>query len=249
MYRHLDRLSRAGEVPFTNYGFAPLAGDGRQPALDAKDEADRFGIQLYHHVAAAVDLSGRDVLEVGCGRGGGASYISRYLGPRAVTGLDLDPGAIAFCRQNVRAPGLSFRAGNSEALPFADGSFDAVVNVESSHCYGSMRDFLREVRRVLRPGGFFLFADFRTRALTPRLHGQLERAGFRFVSEHSITANVFAALDRDSRRKLALIRRRVPPLLRPLFCQFAATEGTATYEAFHTGAWEYRSYVLAPPAA
>lgn len=247
LYRRLARLDRAGEVTFTNYGYALVAGDPAAPVLSAADEPDRLGIQLYHHVAGAMNLAGRDVLEIGCGRGGGTSYIARYHGPRTVTGLDLDPGAVAFCRRNHRMPGLRFRRGDSESLPFAADSFDAVVNVESSHCYGSMSSFLSEVRRVLRPGGLFLFADFRSRGLTGVLRGQLVRGGFRVVAERSITRNVFAALAQDSGRKLALVRRRAPVLLRPLFCQFAATEGTATYEAFRTGAWEYQSYVLAPP--
>jgi cyclopropane fatty-acyl-phospholipid synthase-like methyltransferase len=54
-----------------------------------EDEPDRSAIQLYHHVLGGVDLNGRDVLEMGCGRGGGCWYISRYCAPRSVTGLDL----------------------------------------------------------------------------------------------------------------------------------------------------------------
>jgi ubiquinone/menaquinone biosynthesis C-methylase UbiE len=47
-------------------------------------------------------------------------------------------------------------------MPFPDASFDAVINVESSHCYPSMGRFLSEVHRVLRPRGSLLFADLRT---------------------------------------------------------------------------------------
>ena len=51
--------------------------------------------------------------------------------------------------------------GDAENLPFEDNSFDAIINVESSHCYGNVEQFLREVHRVLRPGGDFLFVDLR----------------------------------------------------------------------------------------
>ena len=49
-----------------------------------------------------------------------------------------------------------------KSMPFPVSSFDAVVNIESSHCYESMDAFLAEVCRVLRPGGRFFFADLRT---------------------------------------------------------------------------------------
>lgn len=54
-----------------------------------QDEEDRYFIQMYHWTATLLGgVEGRNVLEVGCGRGGGASYISRYLKPKAFTGLD-----------------------------------------------------------------------------------------------------------------------------------------------------------------
>jgi hypothetical protein len=54
--------------------------------LAETDEPDRHWIQLYHHVAGAVDLEKCTVLEVGSGRGGGASFIKRYLRPASVIG-------------------------------------------------------------------------------------------------------------------------------------------------------------------
>ena len=137
---------------FMNYGFAPLEPGPALP-LAASDEPDRHCIQLYQHVVGAVAVQDLDVLEVGSGRGGGAFYVSRYLRPRSVTGLDLSPEAVDLCNRHRKAPGLVFTRGDAQAMPFPDDSFDAVVNVESSHCYPSMDAFLAEVDRVLRPGG------------------------------------------------------------------------------------------------
>ena len=94
-----------------------------------------------------------------CGRGGGCAYLARYRQPAAVLGIDISPRAIAFCRRIHLVPGLSFRPGDAEALPCPAEAFDVVLNVESSHCYGSMPTFLNEVFRVLVPGGYFLWAD------------------------------------------------------------------------------------------
>lgn len=229
---------------FMNYGLAPLNGNGPPLSLQPADESNRSSIQLYHHVASAVPLEGLDVLEVGCGRGGGASYVKRYLRPRQMTGVDFSAKAIRFCQANHHVEGLSFVQGDAESLPLADASFDAVLNVESSHCYGSMPAFLRQVQRVLRPGGHFLFADLRMAKDIDRLHEHLLASGLTVLDREDITASVLAALRGDSERKLALIERSVPQRLRSTFRQFAALEGSETYEAFRTGAMVYVRYVL-----
>ncbi len=243
-YHHLTGLDKAAEATFTNYGYAPLDPGTREPDLREEDEVNRYCIQLYHHVAGAVDLRQRDVLEIGCGRGGGASYIARSLNPGSATGIDIDTRAIEFCNRHYADAGLTFRRGDGEFLPFGDGSFDVIINVESSHCYGSMRRFLNEVHRTLRPGGHFLFADFRSRKHVRPLRELLKRTGFVLVREQKITPNIFRALELDNERKLALIQKRVPGLLRAIFRQFAATEGTPTFESFRSGNWEYLSFVL-----
>ena len=214
--------------------------------MPGADEPDRYHIQLYHHVAGAVDLHGKDVLEVGSGRGGGSAYICRTMRPKSVTGMDLARAAVAFSQKRHSSPGLSFVQGSSDAMPFDDESFDAVVNVESSHCYGPLQRFLAEVHRVLRPGGRFLFADFRSRAEIDSLRCELQASGLALVSETVITPNVFRSLELDNQRKLELIERFGAPVRR-YFDRFAAMQGTDIFESFRTAENEYISCVLAKP--
>ena len=105
---------------FMNYGFSSLATDNPPLSLQPADEPNRFAIQLYHHVASAVALEGLDVLEVGCGRGGGTSFVKRYFRPRQMTGVDFSAQAVRFCERNHRLEGLSFVRGDAESLPLAD---------------------------------------------------------------------------------------------------------------------------------
>lgn len=79
--------------------------------------------------------------------------------PVSYLGLDLDPAGIDFCRQRHPLEGLSFTQGNAQQLPFADATFDVVVNVEASHGYPGFPGFLSEVDRVLRDAEEFLYAD------------------------------------------------------------------------------------------
>lgn len=247
-YRYLSRMDREGNMLFMNYGWADPDPAAPQIPLDAQDGANRYCIQLYHHVAASVHLTGLDVLEAGSGRGGGASYIARYLKPRSMVGLDITKGAIHFCNSRYHIPNLSFVRGDAESLPFDAASFDAVVNIESSHCYRSIERFLAGVCRVLRPNGYFLFADHRERGEFDALRGQLRRCGLTLLREQTITPNVLHALDLDNARKLKLIEAKVPRVLQGIFCEFAGMTGTrGVYARFVRGDKEYFSFVLQKP--
>ena len=92
-----------------NYGYAPVNGDIDAPSLAPSDEPDRLCIQLYLHAIDQSDLRDKDVLEVGSGRGGGASYISRCLQPRTMTGMDFSQAAMELCHRHHGASGCVVR--------------------------------------------------------------------------------------------------------------------------------------------
>lgn len=232
---------------FMNYGYAPLDSQEERLELNKADELDRYWIQLYHHVASAVDLKGLDVLEVGSGRGGGASYIKRYLKPKTMVGVDFSEKAVAFCNRNHPVEGLSFVPGNAESLPFEDNWFDAVVNVESSHGYSSMDTFLGQVRRVLRPGGYFLYADLHGQDIVDVLLDQLRRSEMILIRETNITPNVLESLRSDNEYKEKLIKASIPKSLIRSFQEFAGVEGTRIYEGFRMGKLIYLSFVFQKP--
>jgi ubiquinone/menaquinone biosynthesis C-methylase UbiE len=240
-YDYLARSHQATDWTFMNYGFQE---DSQPPlALESKDEKDRYCIQLYNHVAGAIPLNGKRVLEVGSGRGGGASFVSRYLKPSQMTGVDLSPQAVSFCRHAHPVPSLTFEGGDAEHLPFETDTFDAVINVESSHCYPHLPSFFKEARRVLKPGGHFLYADLHEAQSADEWIRSLKSSGFELVQQRDITSNVLAALDRDDERKVELIKRLVPSFLQSSFLSFAGIRGTKIYEAFRSRSLVYYSFV------
>ena len=206
-YDMLAQRDSNGELLFMNYGFA----DGRDGIeLDQADDRYRNPIQLYHHVVQPLELEGRNVLEVGCGRGGGAAFLARYHRPETLIGVDLSREAIAWCRRRHVLEGVEFREGQAEALPCADATVDVVVNVESSHCYRSMVEFLSEVARVLRPGGHFAFCDLRTAKAWEGLLPMFESAGLQIYREECINGPVVQALDLVFEKRGQQIEERVP---------------------------------------
>lgn len=238
-YRIQTRMFNTGDVVFLNIGYEedpPMA-----VPLAESDEPNRFYIQLYHRTATQADLSGKRVLEVGCGHGGGASYLTRTLRPAAYTGLDLNRAAIAFCRKRHKLPNMDFVHGDAEKLPFPDQSFDAVVNVESSAAYPHFSRFLAEVVRVLRPGGHFLYTDLRPVSSIAEWEAALAGAPMRMLSHDDINAQVVRGLEKNSQRMLELIGR-MPIGLRSIGREYAGMKGTGFYRAMQSGKYPYRVY-------
>lgn len=90
-----------------------------------------------------------DVLEVGCGSGYGAHLLAG-AGHRVIA-VDPSPEAVGYAAS--RYPGVDFRTGTGTALPFPDASFDVLASFQVIEHVEQEADFLREARRVLRPGG------------------------------------------------------------------------------------------------
>lgn len=239
-YPYLTSLTKDAAITFLNYGFV----DDNPPQLQPDDERNRLYIQLYHHVAGALDLTNADVMEISCGHGGGASYVARYLHPQSMLGVDRNPNAIEFCRTLHTVASLSFTQGDAESLQFADGSFDAILNVEASHCYGDFTRFLREVTRLLRPGGHFLFADFRSQTDFGKLREEITQSGLQIVKQTEITPNVLRSMESDSQAKQLLIQQLAPRFLHKFAAQFAGVKGSGMFEGFASGETIYFSFVL-----
>ena len=249
-YPFLTRRLHGEEVLFLNYAYEeyPAMAIPLAPA----DEPNRACIQLYYHVATQVELRGKKVLEVSCGHGGGASYLTRTLQPASYTALDLNPTGIRFCKSRNHIANLNFIQGDAEHLPFEANTFDAVINVEASHCYPNFPKFLAEVARVLRPGGHFLYADFRFRDRQAEWENAIAAAPLKLLNAENINPEVLRGMDHNSPRSQALITRHLPKFLHSLGRDFAGTHGSRIHQALASGELSYRSYCftkLTGPAA
>lgn len=231
LYRILPRFWPDGDWRFMNYGYLP---PGEPFPLAADDEPDRAFIGLYQQAIDGLPTAGARVLEVGSGRGGGARYIARYGAPATMIGLDYSPEAVRLARrQGADTPSLSFEAGDAEALPFPDGSFDIVVNIESSHCYADVPRFAREVARVLKPGGWFTFADMRAPGMLDQLGRDLGVPGLTLAAATDLTPGVLAALDAMEQRKRERIAR--VRFMRRFLGEFAGVQGSLLYQGLSHG--------------
>lgn len=211
-----------------NFGYVPNEHEKALVLLPG-DEIDRYFIQLYHYLAIKTRIDGKDVLEVGSGRGGGSSYMYNYLHPKSMTGLDLAGGAVRFANQYWAHDGLRFIQGNAESIPLPDEGMDVVINVESSHAYGSFPTFVSEVKRVLKPGGIFLITDMRLPEGLKTVQGYLSGSGMEVLEEEDITDNVVRAMDTDDENRIRRIHTLVPSWLQSAIKEFVGVKESAIH--------------------
>jgi ubiquinone/menaquinone biosynthesis C-methylase UbiE len=242
-YPFFTRRVRAQGIRFLNYAYEespPLA-----LPLTPADEPDRPNIQLYHHVADGAGLRGARVLEVSCGHGGGASYLTRTHAPAEYVGLDLNPEGIRFCVAAHPVPGLRFLVGDAQRLPFPDESFDVVLNVEASHCYPDFPGFLDEVARVLKPGGRFRHADLRYPGQTAEwVEALASHPRLRLEEMRLINPEVIRGMALNTPRYQAMVAAAFPWFLRRLTLDFAGVVGSRIHRDAVRGELSYRSFRL-----
>jgi ubiquinone/menaquinone biosynthesis C-methylase UbiE len=167
----------------------------------------------HYMILAALNPTENRILDIGCGTGSFAARLLESRPQASVCGLDLSDGMLAQCHQRLHAAGGRLRLvrGDSQRLPFADNSFDALTCSHSFHHYPRQDLVASEMHRVLRPGGRLFIVDGDRDRLWGRLvydvvvvmmEGavkHLSRAGFRDLYADAGFVNV------EQRRKRGLL--------------------------------------------
>jgi len=127
----------------------------RESELGARTEA----LEKEAVFALVGKVSGLGVLDVGCGDGAYSIHAAQ-LGA-TVTGLDISPAMLAAARRRADATGVSveWREGRAEALPFPAASYDVVMAVTVLCFVPDAAAAIREMARVLRPGGVIVIGE------------------------------------------------------------------------------------------
>lgn len=245
-YELLAKHIPAEDWHFMNYGYSPNPTE--TPLILDQAPTQQYPLQMYHYLAAKTKLENKNVLEVGSGRGGGAMHVASYYKPTFYTGLDLAHHAVDLANQLHKLPNLKFIQGSAERIPLADNSIDVILNVESCHAYGSVTDFLKEVKRVLKPGGHFLMVDFRYAIDMQTLKDQLANSGLQMLEEENITANVITAIEAEDEKKKDRIKRLIPAKWQKLFSEFAGVVGSKFYNNLKDETRFYYRYSMIKPA-
>jgi SAM-dependent methyltransferase len=238
---HLKLVSSRPACSVLNYGFSSEPEDTAIPV----DEPEFYCLRLYEHLLRDVPIENGAVLELECGRGGGANFLSRTYRPASLIGVDADRNNIRFARESTDRDDVEFGVGDLSRLDFADESFDVVVLVAPAELATRRDRSFRDVFRVLRPGAFFCYAagcwadDDCTEDLTS--------AGLDLLERQEITAHVVRALRRDHRRRERHLDSLETVDERERYREAAALPSSRTYRRFEAGQARYFSHRLQRP--
>lgn len=121
------------------------------------DGLRQHNLALRDTLSAIIDRNNFDLLDIGCGRGRICRIIRDVFPQSRISGIDISAEQIERARSFLSD--AVFEIGNEISFPFSDNSFDYATCRMSIHHYPDMINHLREVKRVLRPGGYYLVID------------------------------------------------------------------------------------------
>jgi len=131
--------------------YPPLILTGERTLPDIEEENYWFQRHLFAYRELLPRVDGARVLDLGCGEGYGADLLADRAAD--VVALDLAPEAVYHARLKYHRPNLRFDYGDVYALPYPEGSFDAVVSLQVLEHLHEPDRYMREIARVLRMGG------------------------------------------------------------------------------------------------
>ena len=111
---------------------------------------------LHRYLLAARAVAGKAVLDIACGEGYGSAMLAKAA--TKVTGVDISQEVITHAQAKYHASNLDFCIGSCTAIPLQDASVDAVVSFETIEHHDQHTAMLREIKRVLKPGGVLIIS-------------------------------------------------------------------------------------------
>ncbi|MER2512358.1 MAG: class I SAM-dependent methyltransferase [Nitrosomonas ureae] len=230
IYREFRQISKKYGVRITtnNYGYYPTK-------LDADD---KYQLQLYDEYINLLDNENSEqVLEIGCGAGGGLMHMQSRLPKSNFTGLDRCKEAVKTCKYFLGEQPNNIKLYSSLKDVYADSKkFDAVMSVETG-IYKNPHIF-DDIHNLLNDRGILIYYDNINFGKLDRIVKSIECRGFKIDAMRDITENVFKACEHDTPRRLEIVKKYLPKVLRPFnneILRYMCVKDTSRYNNYSIG--------------
>ncbi len=224
---------------FMNYGYIDTA----ECEIKDIEETPR---NMYRYIATNNNqerLYNKNLLEIGCGKGVGGLFLKKETKLENYVGIDLSDEHIKIAKEKFNFNNSTFLQGDAENLPIGEEIFDYVLNIESSHQYPTVDKFYKEVKRVLKEDGKFMYADFFDDNEVEKCEEAALNAGLKMQYKNHITENVRWALEKTNKIKIEKIESQIPKRFHPFIKEWAGTVDSPLYKMLKEGKRHYIHYV------
>ena len=136
-----------GEYPFFNVGYWKEDTKNQQQSC----------FNLMEKLLVFIPEKQGKILDVGCGLGATTNYLLKYYSSENVVGINISPQQLE--QAKINAPNCQFMLMDAVKMDFEDNSLENIICVEAAFYFDTREQFLREARRVLKPGGKLILAD------------------------------------------------------------------------------------------
>lgn len=239
-----------------NWGYAKLNKTGESVGkLEDLDEEKRFFIQLYNYLATGLgnwpSLQGKNVLELRSGGGGGIDYLSRYLNADLCIGVDESSTQTNAARDGFKDntkmrfyTAVDTIDNFSSIEQLKDERIDLALSVQSSMHVRDFKKFIQEVDSVLRPGGFFAFADMRLTQDWEQIERDLQSSSMKIMKKEDISNNVMMSLKLEEVSKFKVLSKKFGSIARRVVKRFGIVKDNVLAQSLAGGNTKAMAYIL-----
>lgn len=118
---------------------------------------EKYEVNILRKMSAIKNIE--NALEIGCGNGNGTKLIKKYFSAKNIIAIDLDKKMINIALKRNSDTSVTFKVMDAAKLDFPDNYFDAVFDLGVIHHISEWKNCIKEVHRVLKPGGEFILEE------------------------------------------------------------------------------------------
>jgi len=176
-------LFKDHDMDFINIGYYPI-----NKILNEKNNSLNFNASLYLYALKNIKTQNKNILDLGCGRGGGTRIYKKYFDFNRVYGLDFNEYSINYCKTKNNNIEYSFQSLNNFSYSF---QFDIITMIESTWKINNYDTFSDSIKKYLSSDGVFVCLDFFTQEHNNNFIKFTNQ--FNFVKTIDITENAIKA--------------------------------------------------------